>query len=58
MRLLLVGSLTCELSAMQAAQQAEAVLRLPSFEHEAARAALRSLPSPADKVPGEASKLE
>eukprot|EP00775_Hariotina_reticulata_P012109 gene12109-12248_t len=53
MRLLLVGSLVSELSAMQAAQQAELVLRLPSFEHEAARAALRSRQAPG-KLPAPA----
>lgn len=40
-RVMLVGSLASELAAVEAAQAAQAALRLPSFEHEAARAAAR-----------------
>lgn len=40
-RLMLLGSYTAELASLQASSAAEASLRLPGFEYEAARAAQR-----------------
>jgi hypothetical protein len=40
-RLMLLGSFSAELAALQASKAAEASLRLPGFEYEAARAAQR-----------------